>query len=70
MKVDKVCNNNIVQVVAEDGKEYIVMGKGLGFQKKPGDDIDRDKIEKTYILENEETSQEIQQLTRNLLQVE
>lgn len=70
MKVDKVCNNNIVQVIGDEGQEYIVMGRGLGFQKKPGDLIDPDKIERTYILENSGTSQELQQLTSNLPQEE
>jgi len=70
MKIDKVCNNNIVQVLGDDGKEYIVMGRGLGFQKKSGDVIDLEKVEKTYILENPETSKELQQLTRDLPQAE
>lgn len=70
MKIDKVCNNNIVQVSSEDGQEYIVMGRGLGFQKKTGDWIDPDKIEKTYVLEHPVTSQELQQLSRNLPQEE
>lgn len=35
--------------------EYIVMGKGLGFQKKIGETFNKDKIEKTFVLENPET---------------
>ena len=35
--------------------EYIVMGKGLGFQKKIGETVDKEKIEKTFVLENSET---------------
>ena len=35
--------------------EYIVMGKGLGFQKKIGETVDKEKIEKTFVLENQET---------------
>ena len=35
--------------------EYIVMGKGLGFQKKIGETVDKEKIEKTFVLENPET---------------
>lgn len=70
MKVDKVCNNNIVQVIGEDGREYIVMGRGLGFQKKSGDLIDSDKIEKTYALENTQSSQELQEVSRLLPQEE
>ncbi len=29
-------------------------GKGLGFQKKVGDLVDKEKIEKTFVLENTE----------------
>lgn len=35
------------------GDEMIVRGKGLAFQKKRGDDIPEDKIEKTYVLNNQ-----------------
>ena len=34
MKIDKVYNNNVVQARGDKGEELIVMGKGLGFQKK------------------------------------
>lgn len=70
MKVDRVCNNNIVQVVGEDGTEYVVMGRGLGFQKKTGDEIDTSLIEKTYVLKNEETLRNLQQVSRNISQEE
>ena len=35
--------------------EYIVMGKGLGFQKKIGETVNKEKIEKTFVFENPET---------------
>lgn len=70
MKIDRVCNNNIVQVTAEDGVEYVVMGKGLGFQKKTGDEIDTNLIEKTYVLENAETMRNLQQISRDIPQEE
>ena len=38
--------------------EYIVMGKGLGFQKKVGETVDKEKIEKIFVLENPETEAE------------
>ena len=38
--------------------EYIVMGKGLGFQKKVGETVDKEKVEKTFVLENPETEAE------------
>ena len=33
------------------------MGRGLGFQKKPGDDVDLEKIEKRFVLQ--ETDQDM-----------
>ena len=50
MKVEKVINNNLVRSRDEAGREVLVMGKGLGFKKKPGDPIDRALVEKMYAL--------------------
>lgn len=51
MRIERVLNNNVVQVI-EDDREYIVVGKGLGFQKRVGQYVDKSKIEKTFVLEN------------------
>ena len=51
MKVDKVINNNLVRSHDDADREIMVMGRGLGFKKKPGDPIEREKIEKIYILQ-------------------
>lgn len=52
MQIEKVYNNNVVQAIDDQGSELIVMGKGLGFQKKVGDLVDTSKIEKTFVLQN------------------
>lgn len=57
MQIEKILNNNVVQATDND-VEYIVMGKGLGFQKKVGETVDKEKIEKTFVLENPETEAE------------
>ena len=57
MQIEKILNNNVVQAMDND-VEYIVMGKGLGFQKKVGETVDKEKIEKTFVLENSETEAE------------
>lgn len=49
MHIDKVYNNNVVQVIDDQGQEIIVMGRGLGFQKKVGDCINPDLIERTFV---------------------
>lgn len=50
MKIKKVFNNNVA--LTEDGNqtEMVVMGKGLAFQKKIGDTIEIEKIEKTFVV--------------------
>lgn len=55
MKIEKVFNNNVVQILGINNEEIIVIGKGLGFQKKPGDEVNQDLIEKRFILQNTNT---------------
>lgn len=52
MQIEKVYNNNVVQAIDRYGRELIVMGKGLGFQKKVGEELEPSKIEKTFVLQN------------------
>lgn len=56
MKIAKVINNNVISVVNEQGKELVVMGRGLAFQKKSGDDVDEARIEKVFTLDNKDVS--------------
>ncbi len=53
MEIIKVFNNNIVATHSKQGEEMIVTGRGLGFQKKPGDLIEKDKIEKIYEIQED-----------------
>ncbi len=48
MKVDKVINNNLVRSHDDADREIMVMGRGLGFKKKPGDPIEREDRENLY----------------------
>jgi len=54
MKIAKVLNNNVVVVQDERGHEQVVMGRGLAFQKRTGDTLDNDKIEKVFALQSDE----------------
>lgn len=51
MEIKKVMNNSLVLVVDDKQNDFIAIGKGIGFQKKPGNEIDIDKVEKFCILE-------------------
>ena len=52
MIIQKVINNNVVSTFDANGKEVILMGKGIGFRKKAGDELDKNKIEKNKIEKN------------------
>ena len=59
MRIDKVYNNNVVLVKGDNNEEIIVMGRGLGFQKKPGDEIDASLIEKTFVMQDSKATNEL-----------
>ncbi len=70
MKIDKVYNNNVVLAKGDDGEEIIVMGRGLGFQKKPGDEIDTALVEKTFVMQDKDTTNELTRVYLDLSPVE
>jgi beta-glucoside operon transcriptional antiterminator len=53
MKIKKVFNNNVVLTEDSNQTELVVMGRGLAFQKKIGDQIEVEKIEKTFIISSD-----------------
>jgi beta-glucoside operon transcriptional antiterminator len=63
LRIHKILNNNAV-VVLDDGKEKIVMGAGIAFQKRKNDIIPPAKIEKIFVMEEE--NEKFQQLLRTL----
>ncbi|QGU87628.1 BglG family transcription antiterminator LicT [Erwinia sorbitola] len=56
MKIAKVLNNNVVIVHDEQGHEQVVMGRGLAFKKRSGDELDPALVEKTFALKSHELS--------------
>ena len=50
MQVIKVLNNSLVLALREDGNEVILMGKGIGFGRNIGDEVDASKVEKLFEL--------------------
>ena len=57
MVISKILNNNFV-IVQED-KEMVVMGIGIGFNRKVGDEIKEYEIEKTFHLSNSELNNKL-----------
>jgi len=53
MKIAKILNNNVAVVLGDNGKEQVVMGRGLAFQKRVGDTLDAQQIEKVFALQSD-----------------
>ncbi|MCB2353336.1 BglG family transcription antiterminator LicT [Clostridium estertheticum] len=62
MKIKKVLNNNAVTVMNNDNREIVVMGLGLAFKKRAGDELEEDRIERVFTLENKEVSERLKNL--------
>lgn len=61
MIINKILNNNVVTVNL-NGEEAVVMGRGIGFQKKSGDTIENTSVEKIFKLDNEKNNEKFKQL--------
>jgi beta-glucoside operon transcriptional antiterminator len=62
MLVEKIINNNIVSSLDENGNEIVVMGRGIGFKVKIGQEIEKDKIEKVFCMDNNNETKRLQEL--------
>jgi transcriptional antiterminator len=52
-KVKKVLNNNVLIGSHESFGEVVLIGKGIGFSRRPGQPIDSNLVEKLFVLKNE-----------------
>lgn len=66
MVIEKIINNNVVSSRDEAGFETVVMGRGLGFGKKKGDEIEEDKIDKVFRLEDKASLTKFKELIADL----
>ncbi|MCM1087272.1 MAG: PRD domain-containing protein [Muribaculaceae bacterium] len=66
MRVEKVINNNIISSRNDKGIELIAMGRGIGFEKKPGSEVEDGKIEKIFKLENMDDTEHFKELLASL----
>ncbi|OLS40998.1 PRD domain-containing protein [Bacillus sp. MRMR6] len=62
MKIKRILNNNAV-VVSDQNEEKIAIGAGIAFQKKKNDIVNPQKIEKLFVMKENE---KFQQLLKNI----
>ena len=66
MKIAKILNNNVVVVLGDNGKEQVVMGRGLAFQKRVGDALDPQQIEKVFALQSDALTGRLSELLSDI----
>lgn len=53
VEVEKVLNNNVLIAKHTSFGEVVIIGKGVGFNRKRGDSIDTNTVEKLFVLKDE-----------------
>ncbi|RAS82098.1 BglG family transcription antiterminator LicT [Priestia endophytica] len=66
MRIKKIFNNNVILSESEHNQEIVVMGRGLAFQKKAGDEVEEEKIEKTFVIHSESTANKLSELLKDI----
>lgn len=62
MKIEKILNNNVVTTIDDlTGLEKVIMGRGIAFKKKVGEEI-----EKTFLIQNQRENLKFQKLINEI----
>lgn len=62
LRIKKIFNNNVVLVIDAKGLERILMGRGIAFKKRVGETVEKDKIEKTFVVDSPNVADRFVQL--------
>ncbi|WP_080848614.1 BglG family transcription antiterminator LicT [Cytobacillus gottheilii] len=65
MKIVKILNNNVV-VSIKDDQEVIVMGRGIAFNKRSGDQINEKQIDKVFTSEDDDITKKFKTLISDI----
>lgn len=66
MRIKKIFNNNVLCVIDKKGRELIVTGRGLGYQKRIGELVDSKLIQKIYRMDNPNEQKKLRQLVQQI----
>ena len=62
MIIKKIFNNNVLLVEDEQMNEIVLIGTGISFQKKAGQLVDEEKIQKRFVFDTSDLNEKFQQL--------
>jgi beta-glucoside operon transcriptional antiterminator len=62
MQIKQVLNNNVITVLDEQDQELVIMGRGIAFGRKAGDNVDESRVEKTFKLDDKEMNKRLLEL--------
>lgn len=54
MEINKILNNNVIVVKDDHGFEKVAMGKGIGFKRSAGEQLDPTVVDKFFSLQNDD----------------
>ena len=66
VKIVRVLNTNAVVSSDQEGRELIITGAGIGFNKKKGENLDEALADKTYYLESVDDSRRLQEVVKEI----
>ena len=64
--IDKVINNNIISAFEESGTEVVVMGRGIGFKKRPGQIVPSEQVEKIFRMKSKTLAEQLKELLADM----
>ncbi|WP_300385649.1 BglG family transcription antiterminator LicT [Clostridium sp.] len=67
MIVEKILNNNVIlSIDPKTKKEVILMGSGIAFKRAIGQEVEEDKIEKRFIVDDKSTGNKLKTLINEI----
>ena len=66
MVIEKVINNNIISAHDETGGEVVVMGRGIGYARRPGQDVDETRVEKVFHIKSRTVAEQFKELLAHM----
>lgn len=66
MKIEKILNTNAVIAQNEHHESILLLGSGLGFKKKPKENVDEDRVEKWFALKEKSSVAQFEKIVESI----